>query len=135
MFEHFREKEPAKISRKEYQVDIKQLLSTIENPASEETSTKAIHHEEGTGPSIEIYEPQLKPFDFSELEITGVIFDTYITAVDGSSFYLIDQHAAHERIFYEKLVGEYESSEKARQSLLVPLIINGLSLLPIWDSQ
>ena len=124
VFEPFREKEPEKISRKEDQVDIKQLLSTIENPASEETSTKAIHHEEGTGPSIEIYEPQLKPFDFSELEITGVIFDTYITAVDGSSFYLIDQHAAHERIFYEKLVGEYESSEKARQSLLVPLIIN-----------
>lgn len=124
VFEPFREKEPEKISRKEDQVDIKQLLSTIENPASEETSTKAIHHEEGTGPSIEIYEPQLKPFDFSELEITGVIFDTYITAVDGLSFYLIDQHAAHERIFYEKLVGEYESSEKARQSLLVPLIIN-----------
>lgn len=124
VFEPFREKEPEKISRKEDQVDIKQLLSTIENPASEETSTKAIHHEEGTGPSIEIYEPQLKPFDFSELEITGVIFDTYITAVDGSSFYLIDQHAAHERFFYEKLVGEYESSEKARQSLLVPLIIN-----------
>lgn len=124
VFEPFREKEPEKISRKEDQVDIKQLLSTIENPASEETSTKAIHHEEGTGPSIEIYEPQLKPFDFSELEITGVIFDIYITAVDGSSFYLIDQHAAHERIFYEKLVGEYESSEKARQSLLVPLIIN-----------
>ena len=124
VFEPFREKEPEKISRKEDQVDIKQLLSTIENPASEETSTKAIHHEERTGPSIEIYEPQLKPFDFSELEITGVIFDTYITAVDGSSFYLIDQHAAHERIFYEKLVGEYESSEKARQSLLVPLIIN-----------
>ena len=124
VFEPFREKEPEKISRKEDQVDIKQLLSTIENPAPKEPPAKPITHEEGTGPSIEIYEPQLKPFDFSELEITGVIFDTYITAVDGSSFYLIDQHAAHERIFYEKLVGEYESSEKARQSLLVPLIIN-----------
>ena len=112
VFEPFREKEPEhqvhKKTEKEEQVDIKQLLSTVENPV----------------PSIEIYEPQLKPFDFSELEVTGVIFDTYITAVDGSNFYLIDQHAAHERIFYEKLVGEYESSEKARQPLLVPLIIN-----------
>ena len=112
VFEPFREKEPEhqvhKKTEKEEQVDIKQLLSTFENPV----------------PSIEIYEPQLKPFDFSELEVTGVIFDTYITAVDGSNFYLIDQHAAHERIFYEKLVGEYESSEKARQPLLVPLIIN-----------
>ena len=112
VFEPFREKEPEhqvhKKTEKEEQVDIKQLLSTVENPV----------------PSIEIYEPQLKPFDFSEIEVTGVIFDTYITAVDGSNFYLIDQHAAHERIFYEKLVGEYESSEKARQPLLVPLIIN-----------
>ena len=112
VFEPFREKEPEhqvhKKTEKEEQVDIKQLLSTFENPV----------------PSIEIYEPQLKPFDFSELEVTGVIYDTYITAVDGSNFYLIDQHAAHERIFYEKLVGEYESSEKARQPLLVPLIIN-----------
>ena len=112
VFEPFREKEPEhqvhKKTEKEEQVDIKQLLSTVENSV----------------PSIEIYEPQLKPFDFSEIEVTGVIFDTYITAVDGSNFYLIDQHAAHERIFYEKLVGEYESSEKARQPLLVPLIIN-----------
>ena len=125
VFEPFREKESEKVYEKEEeQVDIKQLLSTIENPAPKEPPAKPITHEEGTGPSIEIYEPQLKPFDFSELEITGVIFDTYITAVDGSNFYLIDQHAAHERIFYEKLVGEYESTEKARQPLLVPLIIN-----------
>ncbi|MGN0736431.1 MAG: DNA mismatch repair endonuclease MutL [Anaerovoracaceae bacterium] len=125
VFEPFREKEYEKVYEKEEeQVDIKQLLSTIENPAPKEPPAKPITHEEGTGPSIEIYEPQLKPFDFSELEITGVIFDTYITAVDGSNFYLIDQHAAHERIFYEKLVGEYESTEKARQPLLIPLIIN-----------
>ena len=58
------------------------------------------------------------------MKVTGVIFDTYITAVDESNFYLIDQHAAQERIFYEKLVGEYESAEKVRQPLLVPLVIN-----------
>lgn len=126
VFEPFREKNPEQAATKkaEEQVDIKQLLSTIDNPVPKEPLTEAIPHDEGTGPDIEIYEPQLKPFDFSELEVTGVIFDTYITAVDGSNFYLIDQHAAHERIFYEKLVGEYESSEKARQPLLVPLIIN-----------
>ena len=126
VFEPFREKEPEQVATKkaEEQVDIKQLLSTIDNPVPKEPLTEAIPHDEGTGPDIEIYEPQLKPFDFSEIEVTGVIFDTYITAVDGSNFYLIDQHAAHERIFYEKLVGEYESSEKARQPLLVPLIIN-----------
>ena len=67
--------------------------------------------------------PAIKPFDITEIKVTGVIFRTYITAVDEQNFYLIDQHAAHERIFYEKLVGEYENSEKLRQPLLVPFII------------
>lgn len=105
--------EPLREKTEDKQVDIKQILSTIENPYKSESESE-----------IAIYAPKFKPFDFSQLEVTGVIFDTYITAVDDSNFYLIDQHAAQERIFYEKLVGEYESAEKVRQPLLVPLIIN-----------
>ncbi len=73
---------------------------------------------------IEIYSPLLKPFDFNDLWVTGCVFDTYITATDEANFYLIDQHAAQERVFYEKLVGEYEAGEKVRQTIMVPLIIN-----------
>ena len=73
---------------------------------------------------IEIYTPLLKPFDFNELWVTGCVFDTYITATDANNFYLIDQHAAQERVFYEKLVNEYEAGEKVRQTILVPLILN-----------
>ena len=105
--------EPLREKTEDKQVDIKQILSTIENPYKSESESE-----------IAIYAPKFKPFDFSQLEVTGVIFDTYITAVDESNFYLIDQHAAQERIFYEKLVGEYESAEKVRQPLLVPLVIN-----------
>lgn len=127
VFEPFREKVPEHLSkREEEQVDIKQLLSIVDNePHKTAVKTEtAVSAPEDAGPELSVYEPQLKPFDFSQLEITGVIFDTYITAVDGSVFYLIDQHAAHERIFYEKLVAEYENGEKARQPLLMPLIIN-----------
>lgn len=120
VFEPFREKTEEYACEKtdEKQVDIKQLLSTIKNPVS------SPFPEPIGEPVLDIYQPQLKPFDFSELQVTGVIFDTYITAVDGHNFYLIDQHAAHERIFYERLVGEYESAVKERQPLLMPLIIN-----------
>ena len=56
-------------------------------------------------------EPEKRhPFSFDDLTITGCIFDTYITCVDENSFYMIDQHAAHERVFYERLVGEYLDS-------------------------
>lgn len=61
-------------------------------------------------------------FDISKLRPTGTIFATYITAVDDDSFYLIDQHAAHERIIYEKLLQQFISQEKIMQPLLVPIV-------------
>ena len=37
---------------------------------------------------------------------------------------MIDQHAAHERVFYEKFMSQYENSEKLSQQLLIPLNIS-----------
>lgn len=62
------------------------------------------------------------PYDIAALEPMGVIFDTYILARDGEAFYMIDQHAAHERVFYEKLLGEFLSKDKDIQRLIAPII-------------
>ncbi|QCR32019.1 DNA mismatch repair endonuclease MutL [Lysinibacillus sp. SGAir0095] len=59
---------------------------------------------------------------FPDLEIVGQIHGTYIVAQMEDGFYLIDQHAAQERIKYEyfrEKVGEVNPNE--RQSLLLPL--------------
>lgn len=64
------------------------------------------------------------PYDISALEPMGVIFDTYILARDGEAFYMIDQHAAHERVFYEKLLGEFLSKNKDTQRLISPVIMS-----------
>lgn len=59
---------------------------------------------------------------FPELDIVGQIHGTYIVAQSADGFYLIDQHAAQERIKYEFFrdkVGEVQAKE--RQSLLIPL--------------
>ena len=98
------------------------LQSSIEEIKGEKTDNEEIESKL-SGPHLEISIPAMQPFDFSVLQVTGVIFSTYITAVDDKNFYLIDQHAAHERIFYEKLVGEYENSDKAKQTLMIPLLI------------
>ena len=98
------------------QVDIKQILSSKPPRVAE----KVI---EPDRPLINIDAPVNKPFDFDNLKPTGAIFNTYITATDDNGFYLIDQHAAHERVFYEKLVGEYLADEKPRQPILTPIII------------
>ncbi len=44
---------------------------------------------------------------WEEMRPLGVVFATYILCTDDKYFYMIDQHAAHERVYYEKLVGNY----------------------------
>ncbi|MBR6700694.1 MAG: DNA mismatch repair endonuclease MutL [Firmicutes bacterium] len=65
---------------------------------------------------------RVKKFDVSTLEIMGVLFNTYIAAKDYETFYLIDQHAAHERVFYEKFLKEFYSEVAAPQMMLAPIV-------------
>lgn len=49
------------------------------------------------------------------------LFSTYILATDGEILLMIDQHAAHERINYERLLAEFRATEQSSQALLIPL--------------
>jgi DNA mismatch repair protein MutL len=49
--------------------------------------------------------------------------DTYIVAQTDDALVIVDQHAAHERIVYEKLKAAIEKSGVARQILLIPEIV------------
>lgn len=56
--------------------------------------------------------------------IVGQVFDTYIIVESGDEMLLIDQHAAHERMHFERLKKElYEESYKP-QMLLAPIVVN-----------
>ncbi len=59
---------------------------------------------------------------FSGLSIVGQFRDTYLILKDQDSLYILDQHAAHERVMYEKLVKSFNSDVSASQQLLVPSI-------------
>lgn len=65
-----------------------------------------------------------RTLSISELEVLGVVLRTYIVATDGESLCLIDQHAAHERVFYEHLLRQYRSREKLSQEMLLPIRIS-----------
>lgn len=55
----------------------------------------------------------------------GIAFSTYIIIEIKNEMYIIDQHAAHERIMYEKIKANYYSEdEKDEQFLLLPDVIN-----------
>ena len=51
------------------------------------------------------------------------VHDTYIVAQTRDALVIVDQHAAHERIVYEKLKAALEKSGVARQILLIPEIV------------
>ncbi len=54
----------------------------------------------------------------------GIVFKTYIIIEIGQEMYIIDQHAAHERIMYEKVKENYYSeSSKDSQLLLLPDVV------------
>lgn len=52
--------------------------------------------------------------------IIGAVDRTYILAESGSGLVLIDQHAAHERIMFEKILDRYNAKEVEKQQLLLP---------------
>lgn len=60
---------------------------------------------------------------FEPLAVVGQIHFTYIVAEGMEEMYLIDQHAAHERIYYEAYMNEYRASSLQSQNMLVPIVI------------
>jgi len=63
-------------------------------------------------------EPLLPP-----LRVLGQLAQSYIIAEGPEGMYLLDQHAAHERVVYERLLAQETGSELAVQTLLEPLVV------------
>jgi DNA mismatch repair protein MutL len=61
---------------------------------------------------------------FDYFKIVGVLFETYILIEKTEEFYIIDQHAAHERQLYDEIMREINTNSVATQRLLMPFILN-----------
>jgi DNA mismatch repair protein MutL len=61
-----------------------------------------------------------QPFSFSGLTIVGQFHHSYIVCESAMEIIMIDQHAAHERVVFEKLRKRAEARQPVSQGLLVP---------------
>lgn len=66
---------------------------------------------------------EVAPPKFPALRIIGQYHNTYILAESSEDFYLIDQHAAHEKILFEKYTKEIINGSVSAQILLTPEIV------------
>lgn len=102
-----------------------ELVPSYEPPIAVEEpidTARSLPGEEIVLPPEPVVQPEHKKEPFPQLEVVGQIHGTYIVAQMEDGFYLIDQHAAQERIKYEyfrEKVGDVDPNE--RQALLLPL--------------
>ena len=69
--------------------------------------------------------PEFRDLNDNNYRIVGIVFSTYIIIEFSGEMYIIDQHAAHERIMYEKVKKNYYSdTDKDSQLMLMPDVIS-----------
>ncbi len=72
-----------------------------------------------------IEEPSLR--SLASLKPLGQLRDSFILAVNEEGLWIVDQHVAHERVLFERILRERETEGVQRQRLLMPLLVD---LLP-----
>jgi DNA mismatch repair protein MutL len=78
---------------------------------------------ESTQPLSTISASNYRPESAPEFKILGVLGKLYILMENEEGLVLVDQHAAHERILFEKLRRQMESEGVPTQRLLIPLTV------------
>ncbi|MGE5073876.1 MAG: DNA mismatch repair endonuclease MutL [Anaerolineae bacterium] len=58
------------------------------------------------------------------LRLIGQVGAAYLVAEGPDGLYLVDQHAAHERVLFEKLMAQHDQQSIPSQALLVPVTVN-----------
>jgi DNA mismatch repair protein MutL len=73
---------------------------------------------------------------FASLRVIGQAFEGYLLCESGESLLIIDQHAAHERVTFERLRHAYAAGGVTRQRLLVPAVVDvGAQAAPLVNER
>ena len=69
-------------------------------------------------------EEELHRQEIENFRIVGQVFDTYWILAMPEKLYYVDQHAAHEKVMYERLMKQYREKEIAVQTVNPPLVVS-----------
>lgn len=100
-----------------YQTNIEQNIE-VENITNKGIPQKIEYSE-----NFEIEDINTESKNSIAYKYIGQVFDTYIVIQIKERLYIIDQHAAHERLLYEQIKQAYYSKEKQSQILLIPVLV------------
>ncbi len=87
-------------------------------------AAKSLEEPKEEARQMELFETGLlNPASKSEIRMIGQLFETYWLVQFEDKFYMIDQHAAHEKVLYERTVKELETKEITSQMVSPPLVL------------
>jgi len=92
---------------------------------ADDTNTAAREGELVTGSEFETAQPQptLPGSHLPLLRLVGQVASTYLIAEGPDGLYLIDQHAAHERVLFDQLMAQFNANAIPSQALLEPVVV------------
>jgi DNA mismatch repair protein MutL len=104
----------------------------IEEPDNQDVSKETSFYKQDKVENLDFFEDRREyktkknKINFNTLHYIGYIFDTYILFQDYKNrvLYIMDQHAAHERINYENYLEKYRNRKITKQEILIPIKIN-----------
>ena len=118
--EHPKELPQETTSLKEEQQELPADTEVLREPAPAEEPVKQEEPKQ-----LELFEEKLlAPESRSRIQLIGQIFDTYWLVQFEDNFYIIDQHAAHEKVYYERLVKQFREHSINSQYLNPPMIVS-----------
>lgn len=95
---------------------------SADTPAGEQSDTPA--KAEATAQQLDLFEEKLlEPKARSRHKLIGQLFDTYWLVEFNDQLYIIDQHAAHEKVLFEKTMKSLKTREYTCQMINPPIIL------------
>lgn len=101
------------------------LTSPVSGEVSPEAATVYRQEQNSSGQQLDLFEEKILTADNrSRFRIIGQAFDTYWLVEFQEKLLMIDQHAAHEKVNYERLMKRYREKDVHSQGLLPPVVVS-----------